>query len=372
MPVWDKVGAGKTLEGEEEELGEEMIAAEVEAEADDATEATRLPQETPIEGPALPDHQGKEKKKPGRQKGMVGHGRTQALPVTAEERHLPCTCLACHEALPGKGFVARFGFYSVGLVPGAEQAPGRGVTHTKHLYGDITCQKCGHCHRSEPGRAVPEALDKTLWPARELTEWRRVEPDRASLIAFLYFRAPCSYTIIPELLEGWCGIPLSTATLNHPVHELGYAAEPVEEPLAHEIVEDCLVHGDETSWLEAGEMWWLGGFVTSSTCLYQMGSRGLEIIDTVLGGFLGRLMSDGYVSYRHFKNRLRCWAPLLRNAIGLAESTDSRARAFGKKPRDLLEQWMAAIDEARENPPAVPLPVTWAAALQSFRQLCEE
>jgi len=146
----------------------------------------------------------------------------------------------------------------------------------------------------------------------------------------------------------------------------------VEEPLAHEIVEDCLVHGDETSWLEAGEMWWLGGFVTSSTCLYQMGSRGLEIIDTVLGGFLGRLMSDGYVSYRHFKNRLRCWAPLLRNAIGLAESTDSRARAFGKKPRDLLEQWIAAIDEARENPPAVPLPVTWAAALQSFRQLCEE
>jgi transposase len=370
MPVWDKVGAGKTVEGEEEEPGEERMAAEVEAEADDATETTRLPQETPIEGPALP--QDKEKKKPGRQKGMVGHGRTQALPVTAEERHLPGTCRVCNEALPGKEFVARFGFYSVGLVPGAEQAPGLGVTNTKHLYGDITCQKCGHCSRSEPGHAVPDALDEALWPALELTEWRLVEPYLASFIAFLYFRAHCSYTIIQELLEGWCGIQLSTATLNHTVHELGYAAAPVEEQLAHEIVEDCLVHGDETSWLEAGEMLWLWVFITSSTCLYQIGSRGLEIIDNVLGGFLGRLMSDGYVSYRHFKNRLRCWAHLLRKAIGLAESTDARARAFGKKARDLLERLMAAIYEARESPPAVPLPVTWAAALQAFRQLCEE
>jgi len=373
MPPWDKAKAGKAIEGEEDELGKKDIAAEDKANTEDALEVVaETAQETPVAESANPDKPAKEKKNPGHQTGTPGHGRTQDLPVTAEERHLPCNCVVCDSDLPSENFVPRFGHYSLDVVPGTEQAPGLGVTNTKHIYGDITCTACGHCNRSEPGRAVPEASDKEIWEGLELSEWRLVGTYLACLIVFMHFRARCSYTIIQEFLRVWMGISLSTATLNHAVHEMGFAVESVVSQLAEDVVRSALLHADETSWPESGKMRWLWVFVNASTCLYAIGSRGIEVLDRVLGGFLGRLMSDGYGAYRHFKNRLRCWAHLLRKAVGLAESTDPRAKAFGKAARDLMEQLMDAIFKARESPPAVSLTIIWAAALQAFRKLCEE
>jgi hypothetical protein len=378
MPAWDK-GSGKTAEAEGDypdavlvEVGasntEEMI--ELSSEATDEASIPKSP--LPKNAESTPQEKVKPKKKPGRQPGMAGHGRTQVLPVTAEEQHLPSHCVACNESLPEEQFVARFGFHTVGIVLGTEQAPGLGVTNTKHLYGDITCPSCGHEHHTKPGCAIPDAVDQELWPNMTLTEWRLLEPRLVSFVVFLHFRANCSFMIIQEILEVWFGVKVCTATLNHAIHEMGYAVEPVEEQLVEDILQEKLVHGDETSWPEGITMYWLWVFISSSTCLYQIGSRGLEIIDNVLGGFLGRIMSDGYQSYRHFPNRLRCWAHLLRKAVGLLESTDPRAKAFGKAAFSLLEQLMDAVYEARKNPPTVPLFITWAAALVAFKQLCEE
>ncbi len=38
-------------------------------------------------------------------------------------------------------------------------------------------------------------------------------------------------------------------------------------------------------------------------------------------GFKGIVMSDGWVVYREYANRLRCWAHLIRKARGLSESS---------------------------------------------------
>jgi hypothetical protein len=84
---------------------------------------------------------------------------------------------------------------------------------------------------------------------------------------------------------------------------------------------------------------------------YYVAGRGRERVDNVLDGFSGWLMSDGWIAYRHYPRRLRCWAHLIRKARGLAQSCDRDARRFGQQVLNTLETLMAAVYAAREGPP---------------------
>ncbi len=44
---------------------------------------------------------------------------------------------------------------------------------------------------------------------------------------------------------------------------------------------------------------------------------------------MGWLITDGYGAYRHRKRRQRCLAHLIRKAIGIAESINSRTARIG-------------------------------------------
>ncbi|MBK8751161.1 MAG: transposase [Candidatus Competibacteraceae bacterium] len=104
--------------------------------------------------------------------------------------------------------------------------------------------------------------------------------------------------------------------------------------------------------------------------MYYVAGRGREWVDNVLDGFSGWLMSDGWIAYRHYPRRLRCWAHLLRKARGLAQSCDRDARRFGQQVLSPLETRMAAVYAAREGPPAVDLPTQHAPALAELRAAC--
>ena len=82
---------------------------------------------------------------------------------------------------------------------------------------------------------------------------------------------------------------------------------PVTTELVRDIPQAALLHIDETGHLEDGKLLWLGVFICTNTCLYPIGHRSAEFLDTLLMGvFHGCLMSDGYAAYRRFLNRLRC------------------------------------------------------------------
>jgi len=81
-------------------------------------------------------------------------------------------------------------------------------------------------------------------------------------------------------------------------------------------------------------------------------------------------MSDGYRVYRKYKNRLRCWAHLLRKARGLFESLDKEAQGFGKEVLDILNLLMAAVYRAREGP-RENLSETYRELLEQFRACCK-
>jgi hypothetical protein len=242
-----------------------------------------------------------EKKRPGRQVGMTGHSRNLVLPVTAEVEHLPTACIVCGSALPPEDFVAMGGHYVLDL-DRTDTVLGLTVTHVKHRDGTLICPCCGHTNDSTPERVADDPKGQA-----GLSPWHRVGPHRASLIVFLPVRMHGSYARIREFLHPWLGIDISTATLNRTVQERGRALAPLEDELVRDIPQAALLHIAETGHLEDGKLLWLGVFICTNTCLYPIGHRSAEFLDTLLMGvFHGCLMSDGYAAYRRFLNRLRC------------------------------------------------------------------
>jgi len=155
-------------------------------------------------------------------------------------------------------------------------------------------------------------------------------------------------------------------------HKSGRAVEPVEDQLIEEVIKSDLLNVDETSWKEKRNFFWLWVFCTTTVTFYAIGDRSMATIEKVLGKFFpGWLMSDGYRVYRAYKNRLRCWAHLLRKARGLSESLDKNAQCFGEKTLDVLNTLMEAIYQAREGP-GENMIEKYRELLEQFRSWCEK
>ncbi len=337
--------------------------------AGEPREPTGDPAPPPPEAPAPPAAaEEPPKRKPGKQKGAPGFGRTQKLPITHTEHHLPQGCAVCARAFAPSHSERRAwtAFFTLDLLVGEATKPGLELTHTKHIYYELGCP-CGHWTRREPHRAPKDEL----WENVGLTEWRLLGPMLCTFIVALSFRKRLSRRLVQELLREWLHLSLSVGTLQRCVEEAARAAEPVEDALVEEVLDSLLLHADETSLKERTQALWLWVFVTSQTVLYFVGHRTKEMVTNLLGDdYLGWLMSDGYAVYRDYCNRLRCWAHLLRKAKGLEDSLDQTARAFGRDTRALLDTLIAAVYRAREGPHQ-NLALAYHRELEAFRARCQ-
>jgi transposase len=286
------------------------------------------------------------------------------LPVSGETIHHPDHCCVCALALDPAGAKAWTAVYVLDLTDGTSALPGLQLTHTKHLYTEIRCA-CAHVTRADRGVAIRKTNGR--WPCPSDTG-----PMLASLIVCLTQRLRCSRRLTQGFLSDSFGVYLCTSTINQCVHEAGRAIAPMEDQLTAEINAADLVHGDETTWEEAGPLLWLWVFCSSTVTLYRVGYRTKEIIENLLGSeFAGWLMSDGYVIYRDYLRSLRCWAHLVRKAKGLQEIMDrTHAQPFGNAALGLLEELMAAVYQAREGPPTHLQPL-YSEPQQRFKVLCE-
>lgn len=307
------------------------------------------------------------RRRPGRQPGAPGHGRTQPLPIDHEVAHVPSHCARCGGALAASAATRCVSAHRV--LELREVEPERHVLEVievKHVYYERDCS-CGHCTRAEPGHTAEDAD----WGVA-LSERHLVGARLTILICALALRMRLSRRRIREFLIDWLGIALSVGTLNQCIHESARAAEPVvEEQLLAELRVEALVHADETSWFEGAQLLWLWVFTSATTTVFSIGRRVQAVLFGVLGErFNGWLMSDGYWAYRDYNNRLRCLAHILRKACGLQESLDRQGQYFGTQLRACLEQVMRAVYAAREGPPPLDLRQQHAEQLQRLRQLC--
>jgi transposase len=91
------------------------------------------------------------RRRPGRQPGAPGHGRTQHLPIDHEVTHAPSHCARCGDVLEASAATRCVSAHRV--LELREAAPGRHVLEVieiKHVYYERDCG-CGHCTRAEPG-----------------------------------------------------------------------------------------------------------------------------------------------------------------------------------------------------------------------------
>ena len=112
--------------------------------------------------------------------------------------------------------------------------------------------------------------------------------------------------------------------------------------------------------------------VTTHTVLFLIDPRSREMLENALqDGYLGILISDGYVVYRAWENRLCCWPHLLRKLQGLAESSDGRVSGVGQEMEAILKTLMATIYAARIESPQEGLPLHYGADIKRLQKLCE-
>jgi hypothetical protein len=314
-----------------------------------------------------PAEESAEQRRAGQRPGAPGHGRVQQLPIELVHHHHPATCAGCGAALsPEDTARPHAGYLVIDLQPPSSERAGLEVVQSKHLYYEHACS-CGHRSRAEPGHCP----DDPAWTVR-LSERHLAGPMLVALICALSLRMRLSRRRIQEFFADWFGLQLSVATINQCLHEAGRALEPVvEEQLLAEIRASDLLHADETSWKEHGQLLWLWVFTSATTTVFAIGRRTQELLHGLLGTALtGWLMSDGYWAYRDYDNRLRCLTHLVRKARGLEESLDRQAREFGNALRQCLETVMDAVYAAREGPPPVALRAQHAQQLNALFDLC--
>lgn len=308
-----------------------------------------------------------QQRRAGQRPGAPGHGRVQQLPIEHTYHHHPATCTGCGAPFSAADSgCAHAGYLVIDLMPPSSERAGLEVVQSKHLYYEWAC-RCGHRTRTEPGHCT----DDPAWKVA-LSERHLAGPMLVALICALALRMRLSRRRIQEFFADWFGLQLSVATINQCLHEAGRAVEPVvEDQLLAEIRTSDLLHADETSWKEHGQLLWLWVFTCATTTVFTIGPRTQELLHGMLGTAIdGWLMSDGYWAYRDYDNRLRCLTHLLRKARGLEDGLDRQAQGFGKALRGCLEAVMDAVYAAREGPPPIPLREQQAKALNALLDLC--
>jgi hypothetical protein len=372
LAPWDK-----GLTEEESDSEDELTASEQETSQadsnDDPEEATNSTTDTNENSPCPVENED-EQKKPGRQPGSPGFGRTQQLKVTEIKHHSCGFCSACQQDLTPLE-KAYTGFQTINIEFGQTDSPGVTVSNTQHTYYMALCPQCGLENRSHPHRAP---ADDTDWSHAGMTEWRLIGADLAALIVYLSMDMRVSRRKIKTFLLDVFGIELSIGVLQNCIIESARALEPVEQQLINDLSRDSLMHADETSHNEGGERLWLWVFITSSTALFLIGYRSKEIftnlIDALAPDFNGHLMTDGYRLYRSYLKRLRCWAHLLRKAKGLQDSYTEASQIYGKQVYDSLNRLISSVYAAREGPDQGTLSISadHQGLLENLRTVCEK
>ena len=285
----------------------------------------------------------KPKRKPGRQKGSKGFGRTQVLKASVVIPHYPHQCSACNQKLNIIETKPYMGHQVLELE--ATKLELKVICQLHHYYQG-SCS-CGHQSKSQPGVGITSIMEGRRRDLK-LTEYVLVGAKFASLIASLGVRYRLSRVKIQEFLHDWLGVELSVGTIERCIREAGIACEPVVEELLEQLQQAEILHVDETPWYQKGKLYWLWVVIETKTAVFRIAPRTKEEFQhLVKEAFMGWLISDGYGAYRHRKRRQRCLAHLIRKAIGIAESVNSRTARIGQLILTDLKDFIRAISQGK-------------------------
>nr|WP_245562176.1 hypothetical protein [Stanieria cyanosphaera] len=158
----------------------------------------------------------KSLRKPGKQPGGKGFGRSQPLNAEVIVPHYPRVCIACNHDLAESEATRYMGHYVLELEP---LLFGFRIVTQLHHYYRTTCS-CGHCTYDKPGTGKVSVVEGRSQDLR-LTEYVLVGLFLATFIASLSVRYRMSRTKIQEFLKDWTNTELSIGTIDRCIREAG-------------------------------------------------------------------------------------------------------------------------------------------------------
>jgi transposase len=283
------------------------------------------------------------KRSPGKQPGAQGFWRSEPLISEATIPHYPEHCAACNAQLQvPEDRPPYLGYHVLEL----DRTPsGIRISCTLQHYYAAVCD-CGHETKARPGEGYVSSVEGRKKELK-LTEYVLVGPMLATLLAALSNRYRMSRVKIKEFLAYWMNTALGVGTIDRCIREAGIACFPVVEELVKELQEADIVGLDETPWYEKGCLKWLWVAISKFTTVFYIGTRKKEeLLNLIMVGFTGWLVTDGYLGYRDRERRQRCLAHLIRKAIALSGVLDEKA---GKMGDWLLRELRALIKAMAEK-----------------------
>lgn len=285
------------------------------------------------------------KRSPGKQVGAQGFWRSEPLIPTATVPHYPEHCLACNAPVQVPGDHPYMGHHVLEL----EKTPSQiRIFCTVHHYYAAVCD-CGHETKARPGEGYISSVEGRKKDLK-LTEYVLVGPMLATFLAALSNRYRMSRVKIKEFLAYRMNTELGVGTIDRCIREAGIACFPVVEELVKELQETDIVGLDETPWYEKGCLKWLWVAISQFTAVFHIGTRKKEeLLNLIAVGFVGWLVTDGYLGYRDRERRQRCLAHLIRKAIALTGAVDQKAAEMGDWLLRELRNLIKAMAEGGED-----------------------
>jgi len=243
-------------------------------------------------------------RKPGGQRGHKGSYRA-LLPVEKVDEvveHWPHKCEGCNAALPThlRAEVGEPVRHQVTEIPQIK------AHVTEHRLRAQYCE-CGCTTRAElPAGVGPSSFGVRLQAVLTLFTGCYQVSRRATVGA------------LSELF----GVELSLGSVSACEHGMSEAlAQPVEEAHAH-VMDQQVIHADETGWRERRARAWLWVAATTLVTVFKIHQkRGRVAAKVLLGHFAGILVSDRWSAYADWclDRRQLCWAHLKRDFTFISE-----------------------------------------------------
>lgn len=181
------------------------------------------------------------------------------------------------------------------------------ITVTKHVIPSYLCKNCGGS--TTVSGVIPKkgclgfnliGIITSLWSAR------------------------ITVRNISKMLKSFYSIKLSPACINNSLHSTSLALEPFVNKIRNDISSSDSAYFDETKYSINGDTGWIWTAVNHNSCFITVeNSRGRNVLQQHFESFRGVAVCDGWMPYKIFNIRQRCWAHILREAKHYSEKLDT-------------------------------------------------
>lgn len=271
-------------------------------------------------------------KPPGRKPGdAYGQHKRREIPDQIDETYdvpLPPKCPHC-----GGTHLADEAIHSQYQV----EIP-RTLIHREFL---IHCGHCTDCGERVQGRHELQTSDALGAASVQLG------PHLAASMAIMNKELGLTHGKVKRLLAMLFNLTIARSTAVRSMLRTAARVQPAMTEIKTEIRGSPVIKVDETGWKQSGLLKWLHVLVSPRAVLYQIGSRGREILQSCIGlGYRGSLIHDGYAAYQAFwrATHQQCIAHLLKRCRELLEVATGGAVRFPRAVKELLQRGLAARD----------------------------